>query len=180
VKKLVVALAAFAVCTGAVGLSSAHADGESVTVPKAGPRTVSTTWTGTVPAGTNMDTFFTATDDCNDAQAPFKSEHSFNVAVAPGAYGVVKAKMSVIVDVAGFGSAVDYIELLDPAGNSVGVEKQAAEMVIEVVNPAPGAWKLLTCEFLPMDTGNAYTATVKVKTTCKGASPCPAPPKKRK
>ena len=78
-------------------------------------------------------------------------------------------------------SRSDFIELLDPSGNSVGTDGQHAEDEVDVFNPQPGTWTLLTCMFLPDSAGpHNYTGAVTIKTKCRAASPCPTPPKRKK
>ena len=160
-------LAPIAVATAVVGIvlaPGARADNEKITVPRTAPKTVSMSFSGTFPVGTNMDTYFTGGPSCTGSS--FKSEHPFKVVVPAGAYKANKAKMTVAVDATpNLLLAGDFIELVDPAGNSAGMDGQHPEDVVEVSNPVPGTWKLVTCEFIPDSSGDhPYKATVTIKT----------------
>lgn len=167
-KRPVIGMATLALAA-AVGLAhSASAAGDSIAVPKAGPKTVSTKWTGTYTAGLNWTSL-----DCNGVPDNLRTSHQFKVSVPSGAYSLVKAKMVVTVESDPTLNG-DFMELLDPSGNSWGIDMQKSMMEVDVTNPKPGTWTVLTCEFLPDSVGDhPYTGTVTIKTTCKAASPCP-------
>jgi hypothetical protein len=162
-----VTLAALALCSSVVLAQGAGAAGTSVTVPKAANKTATMHWSGTYTTGTNLGTFFTAVPDCKDATGQMVTSHAFNVAVPRGAYNLVKAKMFVDVESSPFLNG-DFMEVLDPAGNSQGVDYQKEQMEVEVINPKAGKWTVLTCEFVPDTPGDhPYTGTVTIKTSKK-------------
>ena len=163
---------AVATATAVVGLAlapGAHAENEKVTVPKAAGKTASTSFAGKFPLGTNLTTFFTSDPNGSCKDSPFKSEHAFKVVVPAGVYKALKAKM--YVTVTGENSvplAGDFIEVLDPAGNSMGMDGQHGTDEVEVSNPVAGTWKLVTCQFVPDSAGDhPYKATVTIKTKKK-------------
>lgn len=164
------ALVAITLGTAAVLAVPASAAGTSITVPAAGPKSVSVSWTGSVPA-TNLSTTFS---DCQGDALKMYDAHKIHVTVPPTAYKVVKAKMSLIVDSSPTLSA-DFIELVDPSGNSAGTDQQKKEMEVDVTNPAPGDWTALVCSaFTDSVPSHPYQAQIVITTKCKGASPCPA------
>jgi hypothetical protein len=167
-KRPALGLAAVALAMS-VGLThSASAAGDTVTVPKAGPKTVGLKWTGKYTAGLNWTSL-----DCNGVPDSLRTAHPFTVKVPSGAYNLVRAKMMVTVESSPTLNG-DFMELVDPAGNSAGIDMQASTMEVDVINPRPGQWTVLTCEFLPDSVGDhPYTGRVTIKTTCKAASPCP-------
>src|SRR5436189_4048352 len=64
----------------------------TVTVPTAAGQTVTDTWSGTMPAGSN------ATSDCSlYADSPLSDQHSVTVNVSAGAYGQVVASFTLNV-----------------------------------------------------------------------------------
>jgi hypothetical protein len=160
---------------GATTAVASSPDASSITVPKAGPKTLSTAWAGTVSAVSLSTTF----SDCSGNLAG-ADKHVIHVSVAPGAYGVVKAKLALTVDSAPLVTG-DFIELKDPSGQSMGVDQQHPEMYVEVSNPVPGDWTALVCSAFPDSApSHDYKATVTITTKCKAVSPCPTPPKKRR
>ena len=162
------ALVALALCSTVFLVQGAGAAGNSITVPKAASKTVAIHWAGTYTTGTNFPTFFTAVPDCKDAPSQMVTSHVFTVAVPKGAYNAVKAKMFVDVESSPFPLNGDFMEVLDPAGNSWGVDYQKEVMEVEVINPKPGNWTVLTCEFLPDTVGDhPYKGTVTIKTSKK-------------
>ena len=170
---LALGLSTIALCT-----IPASAAGTSIAVPAIGPKTVSTTFSGTFPVGANVASWAAGdVPGCQgDAPAQFVESHPIKVTVPANAYKTVKATMAVTVDpTVTLDSGGDLMELLDPSGTSVGTDGQKTEEEIDVTNPMPGTWTLLTCQFLPSDAGtDNYTGTVTIKTKCKAASPCPA------
>jgi hypothetical protein len=173
-KTLIVAGAALLL--GATSAVASSPDASSITVPKAGPKTITTAWKGTLSPGMNAPTF----TGCKGNALPGADAHKINIAEAPGAYNVVKATMTVAVD-SGPSLNGDFIELVDPSGDSAGTDQQHPEMTVQVMNPQPGTWTLLVCEFVPDSLPtHDYSASLTIKTTCKGVSPCPTPPKKRR
>jgi hypothetical protein len=163
VKVATVALATAAVVSIALA-PGAHADGEKVTVPTVAGKKVTTSFTGKFPLGTNMTTFVTNDGHCQGNLDPFNSAHTFNVVVPAGAYKKVKAKLNVAISSSPV-LAGDFMELLDPQGNSVGTDEQKPTIEVEVINPAPGKWTVLTCQFIPDSAGDhAYTGTFTVST----------------
>jgi hypothetical protein len=172
---------AVSVGTAAVLVLPAAAAGDTaISVPAAGPMTVRTTFSGTVPLGGNVTLWADNPSSCKGDISQFVESHPIKVSVPTGAYDVVKANMSVTVDSSPT-LAGDFIELLDPSGSSVGTDGQHPEDEIDVVNPQAGTWTLLTCMFIPDSAGpHDYSGTVTIKTKCKAASPCLAAPRKKK
>ena len=173
----VLALGMSALAVGAlVAATTAQAAANSVTVPKAGPKTVTTSWSGTVPMGVS-----TTFSDCKGNADWTYDSHPFQVTVQSGAYKVVKAKLAYVVSSSPLLNG-DFIQLIDPAGNSVGVDQQKKTMEVDVDNPSPGTWTALVCSFIPDSaSSHAYETTVTITTTCLGkATHCPAAPKRRK
>ena len=177
-KHISVALAAVGLATTVISLQTAGASSpgtSALTVPKAGPKTVAASWTGTVSAAQLSTTF----SDC-EGNLGTVDAHTIHVTVAPGAYSVVKAKLTLTVDSSPTLSA-DFIELKDPSGAVAGTDQQHPEMSVEVSNPIPGNWTALVCSaFTDSAPSHDYTAEATVTTKCKGVSPCPAPLKKRR
>ncbi|MDP9183103.1 MAG: hypothetical protein M3P04_10060 [Actinomycetota bacterium] len=180
-KRLTVTLVAAGLLLGANGADASNPGSSSVTVPKSGPvKTKPVTWSGKVPNGsTILDPGFGLT--CNgQPSSQLYDSHSVKVTVPAGAYKIVKATMSIAVQSSPLLNG-DFIEVLDPSGASVGMDGQKGEMVVDVFNPVPGVYKVLVCTFIPDAVpDHDYTANVTIKTKCKAASPCPAPPKRRR
>jgi hypothetical protein len=168
-------VAGTALLLGATSAAASSPDTSTVTVPAAGPKQVSTTWGGSVPLG--LTTTFS---DCSGNAASTYDSHKIHVNVAKGAYNVVKARLEYVVDIHDtLQYAFDFIELKDPSGGTVGIAQQTQEMSIEILNPVPGDYTALVCSFMPTMPAT-YTASATVVTKCKGVSPCPTPPKKRR
>jgi hypothetical protein len=163
VKVAPLALATAAVVGIAVA-PGARADNEKVTVPSTAGKKVTTSFTGKFPVGTNMTTFVTNDGHCQGNLDPFNSAHTFNVVVPAGAYKKVKAKMFVSISSSPV-LAGDFMEVLDPQGNSVGTDQQKPTIEVEVINPVPGKWTVLTCQFIPDSAGDhSYSGTITVTT----------------
>ena len=169
-RHLLIATTGVALLVVATTASASSADTSALTVPAAGPKSVSASWTGQVPVG--LSTTFT---DCNGNVAT--ASHKIHVTVPRGAYNVVKAKLSFVVDSAPPLNG-DLIELRDPSGATVGTDQQKSEMVVEVSNPVAGDYTALVCALLPDGPAHDYTASVTISTKCKAVSPCPSPKRK--
>jgi hypothetical protein len=162
VNKVVVGLIAVAITASAAEASVASASGASaVTVPKKANAKVTTSWTGTVPLGSDP----TATA-CSAGSVLPPETHKIAVKVAPGAYKVVDANLALVVDSSPTLNG-DFIELIDPSGQSVGTDQQKPEMTVNVPNPVPGTWTAVVCQFLPDDRSgeHPYQGRVEVTTT---------------
>jgi hypothetical protein len=165
--KVVTAALATAAVVGVVLAPGARADNEKVTIPSIAGKKVTTKFTGKFPLGTNMTTFVTDEGHCKGNVDPFNSVHTFNVVVPAGAYKKVKAKMYVSITSSPV-LAGDFMEVLDPQGNSVGTDQQKPTIEVEVFNPAPGKWTVLTCQFIPDSAGDhSYSGEITVTTKKK-------------
>jgi hypothetical protein len=98
------ALVAGALLLGATTAAASSPTSSKVTVPAAGPKSLTTSWTGKVPLG--LSTTFT---DCS-GNGTMVDSHTINVSVARGAYNVVKARLTFVVESSPLLTG-DFIEL---------------------------------------------------------------------
>src|SRR4029077_8972720 len=99
-----------------VGISQASSPSSStVTVPGTVGQTVTDTWTGTIPAGSN------ATSDCGPfAGTAVVDQHLVTVNVPAGTYNAVQANFTYNITWDGASGNDEILTVLDPDGNEVG------------------------------------------------------------
>lgn len=168
--------------TVAVATSGASADsGSSISVPNAGPKQTSISWSGSVPMGEGFSTTNSKPYDCT-RNAIGSTEHDFRVSVAPNAYRTVRATLRYVVNLKPTVYAFDSATLVDPSGNVVtSTSGSNDQQELDAPQPAAGTWKAYVCEVYPFDPGgHPFSATVTIATTCLHASPCVATTAKKK
>ncbi len=152
---------------GPVGASTPPTS--NVNVPSTAGQTVTDTWTGTIPPGTN------ATSDCSPFvdNSTLADQHSVTVNVPAGAYDAVQANFT--FNIAWPDASNDEIlTVVDPDGRVVGSSDtgQPSETV-RGTNLKAGTYKVIACGFLSGPAPQGYGGTLTVQTI---ASPPPPPP----
>jgi uncharacterized repeat protein (TIGR01451 family) len=170
-RRVVPALAAFALLLGVAGVGTSQAStppSSTVSVPTAAGQTVTDAWTGSIPTGSN------ATSDCSlYADSPLSDQHSVTVNVPAGAYDAVQASFTFNVSWDGSSGNDEILTVLDPDGNEVGSSDTGSPSeTVQVTNLAAGAYKVVACPFLS-PTDQVYTGTLTIQTS---AVPPPPPP----
>jgi hypothetical protein len=166
-------LAAALVGAGVVGAAASASTPatSTVTVPATPGQTVTASWTGTIPPGTDP------LSDCNDAAT--SDAHGITFAVPSGAYNTVNATVTVKVhwvpsNPSGAEDVNDEILTVnDGSGTEVGSSDSGSTTEsLSFNNPKAGTYTALACGFVN-STSQDYTASVSVTTEPANA---PAPP----
>lgn len=143
----------------------------SLTVPTAAGKTVTATWSGTIPPGTDP------LSDCNKAAT--SDRHAIAIAVPSGAYRSVAATVTIKVhwvpsNPSGAEDVNDEILTVnDGSGTEVGSSDSAATTEsLSFNNPKAETYTALVCGFVN-STSQDYTASVSITTSPANAA---APP----
>jgi len=157
----------------AIGLMTAGASKAStpptstVTVPTSAPQTVTDTWSGTIPAGSNPSS------NCAPlAGTPQADEHDVTVNVPTGVYDTLQANFTFNITWAN-ASNDEILTVIGPDGAIVGSSDggQPSETV-RGTNLAAGTYQVVACAFLSTS-AQAYAGKLTIDTV---ALPPPPPP----
>jgi uncharacterized repeat protein (TIGR01451 family) len=134
-------------------------------------QTVTDTWTGAIPAGSN------ATSDCSViADTPLVDQHVVTVIVPAGAYDTVQANFTFNISWDPSGGNDEILTVLDPDGNVVGSSDtgQPSETV-RVTDLKAGDYRVLACGFLSGPDPQAYNGSLTIQTVAPPPTPPPLP-----
>ena len=167
------AMLAVGLVVGMIGVGTSQAStppSSTVTVPTSVGQTVTDTWTGSIPPGTN------AASDCSlyPSGSPSVDQHLVTVNVPAGAYGAVQADFTFNISWDGSAGNDEILTVVDPDGNVVGSSDtgQPSETV-RATNLKAGSYKVLACGFLSGPAPQDYAGTLTIQTV---APPPPPPP----
>lgn len=144
---------------------------QTVTVPTTTGKTITKTWTGTIPPGANPSS------DCNGGTSPIDTE-TINVAVPAGAYNAVSASFAFSITwqpVADETTSDEILTVVGPNASEVGSSdtSNTTEMVTATDIQA-GAYKVQACGFVNT-APQPYSGKLVLKTTSRTAE-TPLPP----
>ncbi|TMB83014.1 MAG: hypothetical protein E6J39_07515, partial [Chloroflexi bacterium] len=160
------AVAGYLILAGASKASTPPAS--SVTVPS-GVATVTDTWTGTIPAGTN------ASSNCGPfADTATADTHTETINVPAGAYDSVQANFTFSI-AWNNGDNDEILTVVGPGGVPVGSSDGGTPSeTVRGTNLAAGAYKVVACPFLATS-AQPYTATLTIQTLALEPPPPPGP-----
>jgi hypothetical protein len=148
------ALLAAAVASGSIPSTS------SVTVPSAAGQTVTDSWTGAIPPGTNP------TSSCAALPAALVDEHVVTINVAAGTYDTIDAAFKFSITWADAGND-EILTVLDPAGDPVGSSDGGTNVeTVTATNLLPGDYKVRACAFLSTAVV-PYTGKLEITTAAR-------------
>ncbi|TMM18284.1 MAG: hypothetical protein E6F97_12485, partial [Actinobacteria bacterium] len=138
------AAAVLLVTTGSVGASTPPTG--SVTVPSTAGQTVSDSWTGTIPPGTNP------TSDCSGLPSTSVDEHDIQVTVPTGVYSTLNAQFTFSITwtpgTPTEDTADEILTVIGPNGNEVGSSDGGSTTeTVAALNLAGGTYRVLACGF---------------------------------
>ena len=160
------AVAGYLILAGASKASIPPAS--SITVPS-GVATVTDTWTGTIPAGTN------ASSNCGPfADTATADTHTETINVPAGTYDSVQANFTFSI-AWNNGDNDEILTVVGPGGVPVGSSDGGTPSeTVRGTNLAAGAYKVVACPFLATS-AQPYTATLTIQTLALEPPPPPGP-----
>lgn len=157
-----------AVIVAVIGLLPASAStpaSDSVTVPSTVGQTVTTTWTGDIPAGAGLSWLTDPLPACVD---PFDDKHSSTVTVPAGLYATVNS-------VATFSirwqdpTQMERLVVTDAAGNVLGMSASSMgnsnTETLKVANIEAGTYTVTACPGVSQAQAQPYTGTLSITTS---------------
>ena len=167
---LVVVLSLFTILAALTGAGGGTANastppGGNITVPTSVGQTVTDTYRGTIPAGSN------ATSDCKSlADTPAVDQHSETIKVPAGVYNTLNAEFTFSVTWSN-ASNDEILTLLDPSGNEIGSsDGSTTTETVKTSNLQAGTYKIVACPFLATGSQD-YSGTVTITTSAVGGGP---------
>jgi uncharacterized repeat protein (TIGR01451 family) len=165
------AFVAAALVLGGIGVSVSQAStpaSSSATVPTSAGQTITDTWTGSIPAGTNPSS------NCGPlAGTPAADQHLVTVNVPAGVYETLQANFTFNITW-GDASNDEILTVIGPDGKVVGSSDggQPSEAVSRTNLPA-GTYKVIACGFISGPDPQPYSGRLTIETV---ALPPPPPP----
>lgn len=166
-----VAAGAVLLATGAtLGSASAAGSATSVTVPAAG-NTVTKTWSGTIPTGSDP------TSDCSTLGDSLADTHQVRVTAPSGGYGTLASTFTFSIHwtpAAVEDTADEILELQAPDGSTIGTSDTSDTTEKLVVHNLPsGTYTVAACGYANA-AAQDYTGTVSVTTAKRAAASVPS------
>jgi hypothetical protein len=162
IRRLLLAFVVVAALLAAAVASGSTPPTSSVTVPTAAGQTVTDTWTGSIPPGTNP------TSSCAGLPAVLVDEHVVTINVPAGAYDTIDAAFKFTISWADAGND-EILTVLDPAGDPVGSSDGSSNVeTVTANNLLPGDYKVRACAFLST-AAVPYTGKLEITTTAHAA-----------
>ena len=144
---------------------------DSITVPSTIGQTVTVTWTGTIPPGSNP-----ASNCVTVADTPLSDQHVSTVIVPAGVYSTLAAKFTFKITwtpVVNINSSDEILTVIAPDSSIVGSsDGGSANETVAATNLAAGSYKIVACGFANAQP-QPYTGTLTIATV---APPGPTPP----
>src|SRR5437868_10315034 len=144
---------------------------DSITVPSTIGQTVTVTWTGTIPPGSNP-----ASNCVTVADTPLSDQHVSTVIVPAGVYSTLAAKFTFKITwtpVVNINSSDEILTVIAPDSSLVGSsDGGSANETVAGTNLAAGSYKIVACGFANAQP-QPYTGTLTITTV---TPPGPTPP----
>ena len=144
---------------------------DSITVPSTIGQTVTVTWTGTIPPGSNP-----ASNCVTVADTPLSDQHVSTVIVPAGVYSTLAAKFTFKITwtpVVNINSSDEILTVIAPDSSIVGSsDGGSTNETVAATNLAAGSYKIVACGFANAQP-QPYTGTLTIATV---APPGPTPP----
>jgi hypothetical protein len=143
----------------------------TITVPTEVGKSVTVTWTGTIPPLVN------GTSDCkNLADTPAADQHMPTIVVPDGAYDHVSAKFTFNIQWDGAAGNDEILTVVNPDGTELDSSDGGdPSETVTGQNLAAGTYKVVACGFISGPSPQTYTGTLTIDTSDAAAAPPPPP-----